>query len=69
MDGQRKKPHGNPNIRRGSILKEIVKDFIGGSTKNPGGDGSDGGGGGGNDGDNNGKRGSGDAAGAADAAG
>jgi len=64
MDGQRKKPHGNPNIRRGSIIKEIVKDLIGGSTKNPGGDGSDGGGG-----DNSGKRGSGDAAGAADAAG
>ncbi|OQU92783.1 hypothetical protein SORBI_3001G410450 [Sorghum bicolor] len=61
MDGQRKKPHGNPNIRRGSIIKEIVKDLIGGGTKNPGGDGGDGG----NVGDSNGKRGSGDSAGAA----
>jgi hypothetical protein len=64
MDGQRKKPHGNPKVRRGSVIKEIVKELIRGSTKNPGGDGSDGGGGG-----NSGKRGSGDAAGAADAAG
>ncbi|PVH32853.1 hypothetical protein PAHAL_9G506100 [Panicum hallii] len=39
--GQRKKPHGNPNPRRGSILIGIVKEIAGRSARNRHGSGSD----------------------------
>ncbi|KAL6901871.1 hypothetical protein ACP4OV_004747 [Aristida adscensionis] len=49
QSGQRKKPHGNPFPRRGTIKKVIINDWIG--KKDPT---SPGGGGGGNDDDGNG---------------